>query len=292
MKMKFFSFFCIAFLIYLSSPAQDSVKTKRLTPLLISSGIVYTGTIVALSEAWYDEHDKGSFHFFNDNAEWKQMDKAGHVWSAFHLSSVSYEGLKWAGVSEHSSLLWGTLAGLFMTVPVEWLDGYSIKYGASTGDMMSNIIGSSLFFSQKKLWNEVRITPKFSFHNTGFAELRPDVLGNSWSNRWLKDYNGQTYWFSFDLDKFINAESKLLPFINIAVGYGAEDFIYARDNPNIEAGFDPYRQYYLSLDLDLTAIKTENKWLRRFIFILNTIHLPAPAVSYGKGKFNLHYFYF
>ena len=292
-KMRSFSIFAF-FLIGFSNIlcAQDSLRHKRLPPLLISSVAVYTGTMVALSEAWYDEYDQSSFHFFNDNAEWKQMDKAGHLWSAFHLSSISYEGLKWAGVKDNSATLWGSVAGLLMTVPVEWLDGYAAKYGASTGDLISNFAGTALFYSQQKIWNEIRITPKFSFHHTSYASLRPDALGDNWSNRWLKDYNGQTYWLSFDFDKFTTTESKILPFINIAVGYGAEDFIYAHDKVNIESGFNPYRQYYIAPDFDFTAIKTNNQWVKRLLFLLNTIHLPAPALSFSKGDLKFHYFYF
>jgi hypothetical protein len=34
-------------------------------------------------------------------------------------------------------------------------------------------------FLQELLWKEQRITPKFSFHSTKYAALRPDVLGSS-----------------------------------------------------------------------------------------------------------------
>ncbi|MGK7388732.1 MAG: DUF2279 domain-containing protein [Candidatus Cyclobacteriaceae bacterium M2_1C_046] len=290
--MKFFKILLLLIFFSGSLLGQDSLRNKRLKPLLLSSAAVYTGTMVALSQTWYDDHSKSSFHFFNDNAEWKQIDKAGHIWSAFHLSSVSYEGLKWSGVNNQSAVLWGSLAGIIMTLPVEWLDGYSAKYGASTGDLISNVTGSALFFAQHKLWDEIRITPKFSFHHTNYATQRPDVLGSSWHDRWLKDYNGQTYWLSFDLDKFVYSESKVLPYINVAVGYGAEDFIYAHDEDNLEAGYNPYRQYYLALDWDLTAIPTKNKWVKRLLFLLNTIHLPAPTVSLGGGELKFHYFYF
>ena len=49
----------------------------------------------------------------------------------------------------------------------------------------------------------IRIYPKFSFHRTDYAPLRPDVLGDGLAEEIFKDYNGQTYWLSFDMDKFI-----------------------------------------------------------------------------------------
>jgi hypothetical protein len=30
-------------------------------------------------------YDYPIFHFINDNAEWLQMDKAGHIYSSYHL---------------------------------------------------------------------------------------------------------------------------------------------------------------------------------------------------------------
>jgi hypothetical protein len=34
---------------------------------------------------------RSDFHFINDNAEWLQMDKAGHIYSSYHLGRL---GLK------------------------------------------------------------------------------------------------------------------------------------------------------------------------------------------------------
>ncbi|MEZ4686689.1 MAG: hypothetical protein R3B47_11660 [Bacteroidia bacterium] len=31
-----------------------------------------------LGISWYHNSDLGPFHFFDDNSEWKQMDKVGH----------------------------------------------------------------------------------------------------------------------------------------------------------------------------------------------------------------------
>jgi hypothetical protein len=36
------------------------------------------------------------------------------------------------------------------------------------------------------VWNEQRITPKFSFHTTQYAQYRPNVLGSSFVEQILK----------------------------------------------------------------------------------------------------------
>lgn len=292
-KMKSCSILVLLLItVFNHSFSQDSTSFNRLTPLLVSSAVLYTGTMAALSQTWYQEHEKTSFHFFNDNAEWKQMDKAGHFYTAYHLSAISYEGLRWSGMSERKATFLGATAGLVMLLPIEWLDGYSKKYGASTGDIIADVAGSAFFLSQRRLWNESRIIPKFSFHRSAYASHRPEVLGKEMKEEWLKDYNGQTYWLSFDIDKFIPTNNKWLPFLNIAVGYGADGMVYARDEENSLAGFTNYRQYYVALDLDLTAIKTNSKILKTIIYIVNTIHLPAPAIAYGQNDLKFYMFYF
>jgi hypothetical protein len=52
--------------------------------------IVY-GALVGLNQLWYADYPKSDFHFINDNAEWLQMDKAGHIYSSYHLGRL---GLK------------------------------------------------------------------------------------------------------------------------------------------------------------------------------------------------------
>ena len=291
--MRFFSLF-ISILISCTGATmgQDSVNFKRLKPFVITASSAYIGTMVYLNETWYEEQQRSSFHFFNDNPEWKQMDKVGHLWTAFHLSSGSYEGLRWSGVTHKKAAILGSVAGLAMILPVEWLDGYAEKYGASAGDIIADFAGSALYLSQQLIWDEVRITPKFSFNPTKYAKLRPNVLGDGLQEEWLKDYNGQTYWFSFDTDKLLNTKAPILSYLNLAVGYGADGMVYGRDYENEAAGFNSFRQYYLAIDIDLTAIKTSKKWLKPVLFILNTIHLPSPSLSYGKGRFKFHPLYF
>ena len=54
-----------------------------------------------------------------------------------------------------------------------------------------------------------------------------------------------------------------------------------------------YRQFYLSLDLDLTKIKTKSKFLKNVFTAINFIKIPAPTLSYStKNKIQFHYIYF
>ena len=264
-----------------------SVNNKRLKTLIIGGSAGYGLTIAGLNQLWYKNSERQSFRFFNDNAEWNQVDKLGHLYSAFYFSYGTSKAFQWCDLTTQKSALWGSLTGFLIMLPIEILDGFSANYGASSGDLLANAAGSGLFLIQHYAFKEIRIKPKFSFHATKYAPLRPETLGNGTSEL-LKDYNGQTYWLSFDMDKFIPFPT----WLNIAIGYGAEGMVYARDSENIIAGYSSYRQYYVALDFDLSSIKTKSKVLNTLIFFADMIKLPAPTIEFStRGtKFNPFYF--
>ena len=75
----------------------------------------------------------------------------------------------------------------------------------------------------------------------------------------VKDYNGQTYWLSGNIASFLPKTTRFPKWINVAFGYGAEGMLGASSNPdslNHQAlpHYDRYRQFYLSMDVDLTRI--------------------------------------
>ncbi len=269
------------------SVTDDTMNRRRLRTVIIGGGAAYGVTLAGLAHLWYKESGRQSFRFFDDNAEWKQVDKAGHFYSAFHLSQATFGLLRWSKIPETKAALPAALTGFLLLLPVEILDGYSSDYGASAGDLIANAAGAGFFLGQRLAWNEVRVIPKFSYQATDFPALRPEVLGSDFAGRLLKDYNAQTYWLSFDVDKFFTFPK----WLNIALGYGATNMVYARDDVNAIHGFDAYRQYYLSLDPDLTAIRTRSKALKTVFDILSIIKLPSPTVSFSKEGTRLHILY-
>lgn len=280
---------CLFLKIAHAQPADTTtINKKRLEVLVYGGAIGYAATMTGLYQVWYKDSERQSFTFFNDNAEWKQLDKAGHFFSGFWFARGTSRALQWTGLRKDKSTLYAALTGFAVLVPIEILDGYSDAYGASSGDLVADAAGPLFYLGQQLLWREIRVTPKISFHPTNFAAQRPEVLGQNLAEQALKDYNGHTFWLSFDADKFF-------PFpkwLNIAVGYGAEEMIYARDTANRSAGLDPYRQYYLSLDFDLTAIKTRSKAVKALIFLGNMIRIPGPTLEFSRHKTSVRPFYF
>ncbi|WP_445454049.1 DUF2279 domain-containing protein [Flavobacterium sp. 25HG05S-40] len=274
---------------------SDSLNNKRLKTIVISETVLGSTALIGLNQAWYADYPRSDFHFINDNAEWLQMDKAGHVFSSYHLGSLGANALKWTGASRKSQLLYGATLGLAFLTTVEVFDGFSANWGASLGDVAANVSGTALYVSQELLWKEQRIIPKFSFHTTPYASARPNVLGSSLPEQILKDYNGQTYWLSANIQSF--TKSTVIPkWLNIAVGYGAEGMLTGEEgfvNTIFLPEKERYRQFYLSLDVDLTKIKTKSHFVKTILTVFNSIKIPAPTFEIkgsGGSKFHLLYF--
>lgn len=271
----------------------EGIIQRRLNTLVISSSVGYTATLTGLHFLWYANSPRNSFHFFDDNAEWKQVDKVGHFYTAYHISRLGVTAFGWTGMPRRKAIWWGGLMGIIFQTPIEILDGFSATYGASWGDLVANTVGSGLLIGQLLLSDEERIHPKFSFHPTSLASLRPNLLGRNLLQQVLKDYNGQTYWFAFDIKPWLRKESRFPAWLCVSIGYGAANMLSANDVSSRLAGFDPYRQYYLSLDVNLTRIPTRSRFLKNVFFLLNTIHIPAPALQWNRIEgFKMHALYF
>lgn len=291
-----FTLFIVLFVNPSGTMAQEQDSSKlhphRLKLLAIGSTIGYSGLLLGLNSLWYQDHPQTTFHFFNDNRQWMQVDKAGHTYSAFQLSRAGSEALLWAGMDSRQASLIGSLGGWLFMFPIEILDGHSADYGASWGDLAANSLGSLLFSSQVLLWDDIRLKPKFSFHPSPFAAERPNMLGHNFHNQLLKDYNGQTYWLSASIHKFLPNGNKFPHWLNFAVGYGTEGMVYAHPSASYEAGYNPLHQFYLGPDIDLSFIHTRKKAIKVLLFILEGIKLPSPALEINKNRLRLHPVYF
>jgi uncharacterized protein YfiM (DUF2279 family) len=270
---------------------SDTLNTKKRNLVIVSESVLTSAALIGLNQLWYADYEKSSFRFKNDNNDWLQMDKAGHVYSSYHLGRLSAEMLAWSGVSKKNQLIYGAGYGFVFLTAVEVFDGYSAEWGFSWGDVAANATGTALYVSQELLWNEQRIIPKFSFHNTKYANQRPELLGENFNEQILKDYNGQTYWLSANIHSFAKT-SKIPKWLNLAVGYSAEGMLSSQKN-DFMINDDRFRQFYLSFDVDLSKIETNSHFLKTIFSLFNTVKIPAPTFeinSSGKSKFHVFYF--
>ena len=272
----------------------DTLNSSRKTAVYISEVAVGGLTLIALNQLWYADYERSNFHTINDNKEWLQMDKMGHVFSSYQLGRVGANVLNWSGASKKEQLLYGSTLGFTFLTAVEVLDGFSKEWGFSWGDMLANGAGTGLYIGQQLLWEEQRITLKYSFHQTKYARISPDKLGNGLLEELLKDYNGQTYWLSLNLHSFLKNDH-VPKWLNVAVGYGADGMVFDNNAHvnNFVANNARRRHFYLSLDVDLSRIQTKSLVLRTIFDVLNVIKVPFPALEFNdKNDIKLHGIYF
>jgi len=284
------------------SPELTKKQISNRTKIITATNVVgYSAAMAGLYAAWYKNYPQSHFHTFNDMAEWKQIDKIGHAYSVYAESLASMELWRWTGISRKKRIWIGGLSGTVYHTVIEVLDGYSAQWGWSWGDIGANFIGSGMLIAQELAWDEQRIQFKFSFHHKSYSDASLNqrsnkIFGSSTAERFLKDYNGQTYWLSANLRSFF-PKSKLPAWLNISIGTGAEGMFGANenagkdDNGNISfyrPDIRRYRQWYLAPDIDLTKIKTQKKGLKLAFRLLNVIKFPMPALEYSNGKFRFN----
>jgi hypothetical protein len=274
---------------------SDTLNKKRQNSVFITEAVLASGALIGLNQLWYADYPKSDFHFINDNSDWLQMDKVGHLYASYHIGRFSAEALNWSGTSKKNQLIYGASLGFVFLTAVEVMDGFSEEWGASSGDVVANAAGTALYVSQELIWKEQRIIPKFSYHKTQYSNYRPDVLGSTVPEQILKDYNGQTYWLSTNIYSFSKG-SKIPKWLNLALGYGAEGMIGGNnenDTPILVPKPEISRQFYLSLDVDLSKINTKSHFLKTIFSVLNTVKIPAPTIEYSPQRgFKFHAFYF
>lgn len=262
-----------------------------------ASVLIYGGSFVFLNQAWYKGYPRTKFHTFNDDGEWLQMDKVGHAWTAYTASHINTRAWQWAGVAPKKALLLGTGTSLAYMLSIEYLDGRSAQWGWSWGDASADVLGAALFASQELTWGEQRIQLKFSpgYHNynndPGLRDRADQIFGKSLPERILKDYNAQRYYLSFNLKSLFFQNHNFPPWLNVAVGYGAEGMFGGYNNVGYDKNgnlvfYRPdikrYRQWYLTPDIELSKIKVKSKLLKT-IFEVFYFVVPFPSLEYSNG---------
>lgn len=273
--------------LLITAQVADSTNVHRGRAWAVGggAGVLAVGSLIALDQAWYADYDRGPFHFFDDSGEWLQMDKAGHAWTTYTLASYGHAAFRWAGMPEKRSVWIGGSLGWAYLAGIEYLDGRSAEWGFSWSDLAANTFGTGLFIAQQLGWKEQRIGLKYSAHLTDYAALRPDVLGSTAPERILKDYNGATVWLSANLQAF--GCTGLPPWLNVAVGYGAQGMLNAQGDPGA------YRQFYFAPDIALCRIPVKSKLWRTVFFVLDRVKVPLPTLELREGgSLRGHWLYF
>ena len=294
-----FLILCIFFDLQINAQGLDSSPTldkKKRKILLISEATAYSISLVGLNQLWYAGYPKSKFHFINDNGEWLQMDKLGHLTSSYYSGVAGIKAYQWTGMSRKNAIWYGGLTGTFFLTIIEVLDGQSAEWGASSGDLIASSLGSFLAIGQELTWNEQRIQLKYSYSPSQWAKENPEQLGENHLQRVLKDYNGQTYWISLNLKSLLSVQNEDFPaWLSVSLGHSGDNMTepyqaYKTENGNSFPKRE--RQFLLSFDVDLNKIKTKNKTLNSILHTFGFLKFPAPALELRGGILHLHSIYY
>jgi uncharacterized protein YfiM (DUF2279 family) len=299
--------FLFAFLILTCFCQGTSLDThisdstcKRKTIVWASNIGFPIGTYTGLYFAWYKNADFVPFHWKNDNNNWLQMDKAGHLFSGHFIAVNSAASFRHAGYNRKKSAVLGTIFSLGFQTTLEYFDGRSNTWGASYGDLIANTAGASIGGLQAYLWGKVRIPVRVTFRTTALASIRPDMLGSNLPERLLKDYNGQTYWVDLNPNRMQLGWEKWPKWLGLSIGYSAEgmlggtDNVWTTANGNIQdwSNIPRYRQFLFSPSIAFGHLKPKNKVLRALCLLTNYWRIPMPTFEYNSlNRTRFHFIY-
>ena len=280
----------------INASAQSAKDNGKIAGIGIGAAALYGGSLVVLNQYWYAHYPKSKFHFFNDNAEWMQMDKFGHFFTSYYEGYAGMTLFQWAGMPAKKAIWYGGTWGLLMQTPIEIMDGFSSEWGFSWGDELANTLGTALLIAEQYAFGQQLIKPKFSTMPSEFAAMNPAEFGNGPIENGLKDYNGQNYWFSYPMNGIFPVKS-LPTWFTISIGFGAKGMLRGtaadqRNDPKF-SHYERSRQVLLSFDINTANIYTKSIVANEVLTAISWIKVPSPTIEYSRYRgFKAHLLYF
>ncbi len=253
-----------------SNPGEpESIRPVRLA--LVTGALA--GTIAAIHiyqmNGWWKDNRR-SFHFQEDLKYGLNVDKMGHFYAGAAATYIFSKSFQWANVSETSALWWGAGASALFQTYIEIEDGFS-TWGFDRVDFASDVAGAFYPVAQHYFPPLRDFNMKFSYHASPLLNEAGGAGFRGQKHIMFDDYEGQTIWFSARVHNLLPESVKNFwpEWLCLAIGYGVRDV----------GTTNPYRVYFIGLDLDLTKILPQDSpFLRTLAETLNFIHMPLPAV--------------
>ncbi len=261
---------------------------------------------LVLSQLWYPDSLRTSFHFYSNNPnvggaggphdhgwldDWYtyvQQDKLGHLWTTWHLARAFGAYGRWAGLSNaHAGLFGGVMAILFQT-QIEISDGFSAKYGFSRTDMLANLVGGVMGGLRVAYPGKLRwLAAKYSYHRSPYFDERvSDSPVLRYAGNAIKDYDGISYWLVVRPEYLLRGRARRLwpDWLALSIGYSADGIRHAISGEREQRlgpgpGLEHRRVLLIGLDFDfLHALDVPEPW-HTLANLLSFIRLPAPALA-------------
>jgi Predicted periplasmic lipoprotein (DUF2279) len=266
-----------------TSASELKLKTTQQKPQqkysidYVKFGLITGATIGAFwwlhnyqKNAWWSDQ-RGEFHFANDWDYAMSADKLGHFFDGALVQAIYRGAFEWAGFSPTASVWIGAAFSIAYMTDIEIEDGFATQWGFSPGDQLMNVTGA-LYPVAQYYWSPLR-----SFNMKWSYCPSEDLSSGNKNGAFLDDYNGQTFWFSVNVQDLLPKKSKSSwpDYLNIVTGYGVNHY----------TDFDKrYADYYIGLDLNWERIiPGESKFMLWFKNVINHFRfLPLPVLKINK----------
>jgi hypothetical protein len=266
----------------------DTTRDTKSSKISLSRTLAFTGFTIGASvflhifqqNAWWS----GQREHFHIDYNWVyslQMNNLGHMFVGQLISNTMKDAFDWCGFKPDMSMWMGTLYSFFYMTDIEIEDGFAKQWGFSPGDQTFGMAGQVWALGQYYLKPMQKVTLKWSYRPTNDPFHKGDFPD---------DYNGQTFWLSFNVYDFLpKAIQKIWPsFLNVAAGYGVDGYDDYRGDGRIQ-------NFYLTFDYDLRRIIPGDSKFMLVVknFINNFKFLPAPGLRWNytqhRFEFTLHF---
>lgn len=263
----------------------DSVKSIKST-FTVSSNINYSrmalvgGTSLAflggfyyrMKTAWWN-NGTGRFHFSYGDKYAKNLDKLGHFYGAILFTEGFGLGLKWAGLDEESSLLYGGILSTIVYGGIEVKDGFAPYWGFDPADMAADVVGAIYPYLQ----TQIGFLRDFNFKWSYWPSKSPyftKIDGVNQNDQFFTDdYEGQTFWLSINVRNYFPKSMKSFwpDFLNVAGGISVQ---------HLDGHGNGDYVLIISPDIDFQKLfKTDSSFLNSLLHYLNYLHFPLPAIQ-------------
>jgi hypothetical protein len=251
-----------------SPDAGNKINYVRLGIVSGASLAILGGIYYRWKTAWWTD-PAASFHIQYNYTYTQNVDKIGHLYGGILFAECFGAGLRWAGLDEEPSLLYGAMFSTLVYTGVEIKDGYAPTWGFDPMDLMASAVGAFYPYTQKK----IPFLQNFNFKYSYFPSNTPYYNKHKDNQFFNDDYEGETFWLAANMKNLLPTDiNSFMPdFLNIAVGVSVENL----DNPSARQ-----RVFIISPDIDLVKLfNPENEFLKEALRLLNYIHIPLPALK-------------
>ncbi len=275
-----------------SSTLSDTANSVYPTRVAILFGGIAGFRYIGLShveQTWYTGQKAKKIRWRND---WKgqtylNIDKGGHFMSGLFTASSISNASSWAGFSQKTSAILGTLISWSALFEIEMRDAYQAQWGFSIPDFAANTIGASIPLLYTLYPQSRSIKFKFGYYPSVLyldrrersSKYEPHI------NHMIDDYEGMSFWISIPSAKLFPEilKSKIPPWARLALGYSAKGLHGSnKKSRGQNKGYpdlpDALPEIFIGMDYDTENIPGSHYLWRSFLQQLNWLRIPAPAI--------------